>query len=83
MGVDGDPFAYLFIAPLHLGVLAVDVLAREAKQLLVVVRFEAVAAGAVERPHRVLLSGLNALTVVPCAPNLIAFRRVSSNFERA
>lgn len=28
-------------------------------------------------------SGLNALTVVPWAPNFAAFRRVSSNFERA
>jgi len=27
--------------------------------------------------------GLNAFTVVPWAPNLIALRRVSSNFERA
>jgi hypothetical protein len=29
------------------------------------------------------LPGLNAFVVVPWAPNLIAFRRVSSNFERA
>jgi len=28
-------------------------------------------------------AGLNAFVVVPWAPNLIAFRRVSSNFERA
>jgi hypothetical protein len=33
--------------------------------------------------YRKSYSGLNALVVVPCAPNLIAFRRVSSNFERA
>lgn len=31
--------------------------------------------------HRV--AGLNAITVVPWAPNFAAFRRVSSNFERA
>ena len=73
----------LFVGALHLRMVALDVLAREPEELLVVVGFEMVAAGALDRSHQVLLSGLYAFTVVPWAPNLTAFRRVPSNLERA
>src|SRR3979409_2715286 len=43
------------VGAVHLGVLAVDVLAREAEQLGVVGSFEAVPAWAVDRSHGVLL----------------------------
>jgi hypothetical protein len=63
--------------------VAVDVLAREAEDLVVVGSFEVMAAWTLDRPHDLLLSGLYALTVVPRAPNFCALRRVSSNFDRA
>jgi len=34
-------------------------------------------------PTQLITYGLNALSVVPRAPNFSALRRVSSNFERA
>jgi hypothetical protein len=83
IGVGRDAFADLLVGPLHLRVVAVDVLAGKPKEFLVVGAFEPVAAGAINRFHHVLLSALYALTVVPWAPNLAALRRVSSNLERA
>src|SRR5207248_1262514 len=84
VGVGCDALADLLVRPLHLRVVAVDVLAGEPEELLVVRTLQPMAAGAVDCTHRLyLLSGLYALTVVPLAPNFTALRRVSSNFERA
>jgi len=67
---------------LELRVLAVDVLTASWKSF--VGRFEIESAlRSIARVRHYLLSGLWALVVVPWAPNLIAFRRVSSNFKRA
>jgi hypothetical protein len=46
-------------------VVAVDVLAGQPEQLVVVSRFEVVPAGAFDCSHPVLLPGLYAFTVVP------------------
>jgi hypothetical protein len=73
----------LLVRSLHLRVVAVDVLSGEAEELLVVCSLESVSAWTVDRSHDPLLSGLYAFTVVPWAPNLTAFARVSSNFDRA
>jgi hypothetical protein len=83
VGVGGEALAELLVGALHLRVVAVDVLAGEAEELLVVRAFESMSARAVDRSHDVFLSGLYACTVVPWAPNLTALRRVSSNLERA
>jgi len=83
IGVGGDALAHLFVRPLHLRVVAVDVLAREAEQLIVVVPLEPVSARTIDDSHDSLLSGLYALTVVPRAPNCSALRRVSSKDDRA
>ena len=56
--VGGDAFADLLIRPLHLGVVAVDVVAGEAEQFLVVGSLEPVATGAFNRSHWFVLSGL-------------------------
>ncbi len=83
MGVGGDALAQLFVRPLHLRVVAGDVLAREAEQLFVVGYLKPVSARTVDDSHDSLLSGLYALTVVPRAPNFSALRRVSAKVERA
>jgi len=56
-----DALADLIVGALHLGVVCVDVLAREAEQLGVVGAFEAVPARTVDRSHIVLLVGYAAL----------------------
>jgi hypothetical protein len=81
--VGGDALPEFFVRASHIRVITVDVLAREAEELVVVGSLEPVPAGAVDSPHRLLLSSLYALTVVPRAPKRCALRRVSSNVERA
>jgi hypothetical protein len=85
VGVVRDALAELLVAALHVRVIPVDVLAGEEEELLVVGSLETVTARTIDCAHGYLLEpvGLWALTVVPCAPNLIALRRVSSNVERA
>src|SRR5438105_10865590 len=55
VGVGRDALADLVVGALHLGVIAVDVFAREAEQLGVVGAFEAVPTRAVDGSHLVLL----------------------------
>src|SRR3989440_2281252 len=55
VGVGRDALADLVVGAVHLGVVCVDVLAREAEQLVVVGAFEAVPAWAVDGSHLVLL----------------------------
>jgi hypothetical protein len=55
VGVGGDPLADLIVGALHLWVVLVDVLSREAEQLGVVSAFEAVPARAVDGSHVFLL----------------------------
>src|SRR3954454_8927960 len=53
VGVGGDALAHLLIGPLHLGVVAVDVFARLAEQLLVVGRLQVMPTRTVDRSHDV------------------------------
>jgi hypothetical protein len=62
--------------------MLLDVLSREAEELLIVRPFKPMTAGTVNRAH-VYLPFLNAFTVVPCAPYFSALRRVSSKADRA
>src|SRR5438270_8592915 len=55
VGVGGDALANLVVGALHLRMVCVDVLAREAEQLGVVGAFEAVPAWTVDGSHVVLL----------------------------
>jgi len=55
VGVGGDALAKLLVRTLHLRVVAVDMLACEAKQLVVVGSFKSVAARTVNGSHGYLL----------------------------
>lgn len=55
VGVGRDPFAELVLGAGHLRVVALDVLAREPDELLVVGTLEAVPAGTIDRAHGSLL----------------------------
>jgi hypothetical protein len=63
--------------------MTLDVLPGEPDELFVVGTLEVMATGALDRTHLYSPPFLKAFTVVPRAPYFSAFRRVSSNAERA